>query len=94
MKVNRFFSSPPLGVVLSTDLDRGSVPFCAMKLGGAVALSNNVTCPFSSLQCNADAIINTQHKEVTCYYCASAEYVQELVPLIELWSFQWDKQPH
>lgn len=88
MKVNRFFSSPPLGVVLSRDLDHEPVPFCAMKLDGAVALSNNVMCPFSSLQCNADAIRNTQHKEVTFYYCTSAGYVQVLVILIQLCSSQ------
>lgn len=85
-KVNTLFSSPPLGVVSSRDLENEPVPFCAMKLGGAVALSNNVTCPSGSLQCNADAINNTQHREVTYYYCASAEYVQVLVLLIQLCS--------
>lgn len=58
MKVNTFFSSPPLGVVLSRNLDHEPFPICAMKLGGAVAPS----CPLSSLQRNADAISNTQHK--------------------------------
>lgn len=64
MKVNRFFSYPPsLGVTLSRDLDNEPVPFCAIQLGGAVALYNNVMCPFRSLQRYVGAINNTLHKE-------------------------------